>query len=146
MDKGRARAIRRGQRILDVLYARGVIDGPDYAMARLQIAQLHSPSAEPRPLSALHAILELERRDWGASRREPMVRTSLDLDQQRYLEDLARRMLEKWHEAGAQQTAVIVLRRRSREVLAWLGSAGYFDGAHGAIDCAQVPRARRAAP
>ncbi len=140
VDKGRARAIRRGQRILEVLHERGVIDGPAYAMARLQIAQLRIPSAEPRPLSALHAILELERRDRGAIRGEPMVRTSLDLDLQRYLEDLANRMLEKWHDAGAQQTAAIVLRRRSREVLAWLGSAGYFDGAHGAIDYTQVPR------
>ncbi|MEJ2629627.1 MAG: transglycosylase domain-containing protein [Acidihalobacter sp.] len=137
--KGRLRAIRRGEQALDRLHARGVIDGPDYAMAKLQIARLRIPHEALRPVYALHAIIKLEhvlRRD----RHNPIVYTSLDLGLQRYLQRLADRMLARWHDAGAQQTAVIVLRRKSRQVLAWLGSAGYFDSPHGAIDYAQLPR------
>ena len=143
--RGRLRAIRRGQRILETLRKGGVIDPTAYCLAKKQLAELSIPPEQPRPVSALHAILKLETvlredRRWQKGGEDPIVRTTLDLDLQRYVERLATRMLDRWNDAGAQQTAVIVLRRKSREVLAWLGSGGYFAQDHGAIDYTQVPR------
>lgn len=145
LHSGRLRAIERGQRILNALQERAVINAPEYALARTQLDQLHIPSQQTRPSNALHAILKLETelrndRRWQQSHTEPLIRTSLDLKLQDHLSRLAGRMMDHWQSSGAQQLAVIVLERQSREVLAWLGSAGYFVSDAGAIDYTQVLR------
>lgn len=142
---GRLRAVKRGQRILTALRGRVVINEAEYALAQTQLEQLEIPQQQARPAAALHAILKLEqelRTDtrWQQGQAEPMLRTSIDLELQGHLNRLGGRMLTRWHAAGAQQLAAIVLQRDSREVLAWLGSAGYFSTEAGAIDYAQVAR------
>lgn len=145
VHSGRLRAVKRGQRILSALQGRGVINAAEFALAQTQLEQLEIPTPQTRPAAALHAILKLEqelRTDtrWQQELTEPMLRTSLDLELQDHLNLLAGRMLTRWHAAGARQLAAIVLKRDSREVLAWLGSAGYFSTQAGAIDYTQVAR------
>jgi len=142
---GRERAIRRGQRILKTLQAKGVIDAANYALASTQLSQLNFPREQARPRGALHAIFKMDNvftHDAKLTQglREPTVRTSLDLVLQGQVQSLASQALAHWYNAGAQQTAVIVTRPQTGEVLAWLGSGDYFDGDHGALDYAQVPR------
>lgn len=145
LHSGRMRAVKRGQRILSALQQRGVIDAAEYALARVQLEHLHIPESPPRPAGALHAILKLEGelradRRWQQDHPEPLLRTTIDLELQRYLNLLGGRLLTRWHDAGAEQLAVIVLQRDTREVLAWLGSAGYYSTDAGAIDYTQVAR------
>jgi penicillin-binding protein 1C len=143
---GRQRAVERGVRILDLLRDTGELDTEEHALALRQIRTLRIPPVKERPLCALHAVLGLERRfaqpDLRRERtRHPLVRTSLDLDRQDEVAWIAERAVDRWHAGGARNAAVIVLDRRSAEVLAWVGSTDYFnDDAAGAIDYTRVAR------
>src|SRR5262249_49771102 len=58
---GRERAVRRGQRVLAELAARGVMSPAEYALAREHLAAPRIPYRERRPPEALHALLPLRR-------------------------------------------------------------------------------------
>jgi penicillin-binding protein 1C len=146
VPKGRARAVQRGKRILHMLLQQGVLSPPEHELAVRQIDHLRVPALEARPSVAMHALLRLQERLQDPSVRRafasrPIVTTTLDLDLQREVADIARRAIESWEPLGAGNAAVIVLDRRSGEVLAWLGSVDYFDATRaGAIDYTGVPR------
>lgn len=147
---GKARATRRGLHILDLLHGEGHLNDEEYQLARRQIRQLRIPEREQRPEEALHAVLYLHERlrrpDLPAAERErlqhaPRVTTTLDLDIQRTVTWHVRNSLDAWQSRGAGNAAVIVLDRRSCEVLAWVGSSSYFDDSRaGAIDYARIER------
>jgi penicillin-binding protein 1C len=69
-----------------------------------------------------------------------MIRSSVDLSVQAWVADLARRHLTQWRRDGAQQVAVMVVRRGSRTVLADVASAGYRSQPAGAIDYSTILR------
>lgn len=142
--KGKKRAIRRGHRILAALRDKGVMDSAEHALATMQLNQLRIPPERQRPVAALHAIIKLEQelraKPYLDRAGEPVVHTSLDLDLQTTVNELSRRALKQWRRAGAEESAVIVLKRESREVLSWQGSSGYFASGSGAIDFARVAR------
>ncbi|MEJ2508375.1 MAG: penicillin-binding protein 1C [Gammaproteobacteria bacterium] len=143
---GRYRAIRRGERILAALRERDVISASEYRLARLQIGRIRVPERAERPAVALHAILriaaELQRKP--VARRyldRPIVKTTLDLRLQRKVARQTRQLLARWRRRGAGNAAAIVVDRQSNGVLAWVGSADYFNKTwSGAIDYARVPR------
>jgi len=143
---GRARAVRRGRRILDVLRERGDLGAEEHELACRQIEALRIPPVPARPESALHAVLYLDQQLRRSGRREalgqtPVLRTTLDLEVQEEVSWMALRAVEAWERQGAGNASVIVLERASREVLAWVGSTDYFDARHaGAIDYARIPR------
>jgi len=156
---GRDRAVRRGERVLAELAARRVLSPPEYALARGQLAALRIPYREHRPAEALHALLHLRTllASGGAPAGEvgtpaaeigrrataggPVLRTTLDLDLQRDASAMTWRALREWRDRGAGNASLIVLDLRRHEVLAWVGSAAYFDAEdHGAIDYARVRR------
>ena len=133
--EGRERAVRRGRRILAALAREGLLGPEELGLAESQIGQLDIPDRGRRPLAAMHAILRLEHlvaeRPPGG---EPVVVSSLDLAVQKQVAELAAAHLREWRGRGAEQVAAVVLDRRSREVLAWVGSDDYFSPAAGAID------------
>jgi penicillin-binding protein 1C len=141
---GLARAKRRGHRMLDKLGRQRVIDEAELALAHRQLAEI-SPLHPPRRPDALHAIVRYE-----AMAREgrleppvptdPRIRATIDLDVQRQLMVLARRYLAVWNASGAEQAAVMVIERRSGEVVADLGSIDYYDSPAGAIDFSRTAR------
>jgi penicillin-binding protein 1C len=143
---GHERAVRRGQRILDELRRQGLLSGEEHDLARRQIVALAVPPAGERPREALHAVLRLteELRAPGARQplaARPVLRTSLDLGLQRELAWLTLKAVDAWEPQGARNAAAVVLDRRTAEVLAWVGSADYFDGRRaGSIDYARIPR------
>jgi penicillin-binding protein 1C len=149
MPAGRERAVRRGQRVLDELAARGVLSPAEHQLARGQLTALHIPYRGRRPPEALHALLHLRTllgsRQLAAAGRgaaaPPILRTTLDLDLQRDAADATWRALRDWRSRGAGNAALIVIDLAHQEVLAWVGSAAYFDDVdHGAIDYARVRR------
>jgi len=140
--EGHQRAVRRGHAILAALRRDGLLSDGEFALAEMQIETLSMPHRDRRPPETLHALFHLRqdlRRQGGAF--DPLVESSLDLDMQRQVQAMARDHLAEWKERGAQQVSVVVLDRRNREVLAWIGSGDYFSKtAAGAIDFATVSR------
>ncbi len=138
---GHQRAVRRGHAILAALRRDGLLSDNDFALAEAQIEALAIPHREHRPPETLHALFHL-RQDLQANqgRQDPLIESSLDLDMQRQVQAMTRDHLSEWRERGAEQASVVVLDRRSREVLAWVGSGDYFSKAAGAMDFATVSR------
>jgi penicillin-binding protein 1C len=143
---GRERAIARGKRILGALLRAGAISAAEHRLALLQIDQISVPRRGERSPAAMHAILRLQSllRDPEARRafrNRPIVSTSLDLELQERVTAATAEAVRGWEGRGAGNAAVLVLDRRSLEVLAWTGSTGYFDARHaGAMDYALVER------
>jgi penicillin-binding protein 1C len=140
---GRARAIRRGLRALELLARQEIIDGETYARAMAEIDGIRLPPRPSRP-DALHAILRIAaavaESPAAVDPADPRIRTTLDLELQSVASRLARRQLQAWKPAGPQQIAVLLVRRDRREVLAAVGSAGYGKEPGGAIDFTRVSR------
>ena len=137
---GLAAAIRRGQRILEALAADGTIPQADLPAARAQLAGTRLAPPPRRP-DALPAILRLDKMARAAlpDPANPLVRATLDLHLQASVEKMLRAHLAQWRDAGAQQSAVMVVRRDGREVLSDIGSAG--EGSPGgAIDFSRAAR------
>ena len=143
-ESGRLRAIARGERLLDRLRESGVIPLGEYEIARAQIRAIRLPPVQVRPAVSLHAVFKLRSVLAGlhpAGREPHRVVTSIDLDTQRLAADTAFAAVQEWRARGAGNAAVIVVDRTSNEVLAWVGSTGYFDHDEaGAVDYAQAPR------
>ncbi len=139
---GRRRAIERGRRILDLLAAQGILSRGEQALAAQQIGDLVIPARGRRPETAMHALLAVEARlahRWPE--RGGVVATTLDLELQSEAAWQVERAVATWRDRGVGNAALLVVDRASWEVLAWVGSSGYFDADHaGAIDFARVPR------
>ena len=143
---GRERAVRRGERIVDLLLEAGALSRDEHAVARDQLRSLRVPPPAERPREALHFVLRFEERLADAAERarlgpRPLLETTLDLDLQRDAQELARQTVHGFENQGAGNAALLVVDRSSNEVLAWVGSTDYFDASHaGAIDYARVTR------
>ena len=141
---GLRRARARAGRILAALHEQAVVTDAEYAAATAQLATLQPGPAPHRPADALHPILRL--RDMLAAAPAPphaaddRVMASLDLRVQHMVAAQMHDRLADWRKAGAQQAAVIVVRRDDGAVLAAVGSAGYGDPRGGAIDFSRAAR------
>jgi len=141
---GLAKAKQRGQRALDELAQQGVIGPEELTLATAQLADLRLPPTSRRP-DAVPAILRLRQmiaRDGAEALdpTDPRLRTTLDLGIQETVTAAARRQLRALSPMGAQQVAVIVARRDTREVLADVGSARYGGANGGSIDFSRTIR------
>lgn len=142
-ERGMARARHRAGRILDALAEQGVIRPDELQAARTQLAALRIVPPPPRPAVALHAILHLQRLARDTPPRDPTdprIRTTLDLGLQTELFDLARARLNQWRNQGAQQVALMVVSRHTRQILADIGSAGFDSLPAGRIDYTTTSR------
>lgn len=143
-EDGRQRAIARGGRILEQLRGNGLLSVAEFELAQQQIRDVRLPAAPLRPDHSLHAVFKLKQLLAAAPRdgAEPYrVITTLDLDLQESVASLAGAALAEWEGRGAGNVAMIVLDRKSNDVLAWLGSTDYFDqNQAGALDFARTPR------
>jgi penicillin-binding protein 1C len=143
--EGRERAMVRGASLLSLLHQHGVITAAEFGLAQEQLRDIQIPFRQTRPVVALHEILRLERQiraQAAAGRRPPLiVTTALDLGLQTRVADVVADAVFDWARQGAGNAAVMVVDARTREVLACVGSAGFFDGTHrGAIDFTRVAR------
>ncbi|MDM8517641.1 transglycosylase domain-containing protein, partial [Desulfobacterales bacterium HSG16] len=140
--KGRWRARARGNRILSAIYKKGLITDAEYSLARNQLAVLKVSEPKKRPETAIHAILNMKNMppDGKNSKGKYLTRTSIDLDLQEKISLMAHTMIERWEKKGADNLAIIITDRKNREILAWIGSRGYFSTQAGAIDFCKIPR------
>ena len=136
-SEGHYLALKRARRILQQLNARGVISNDD-----LHIALNSDLHVVPKPRShpeAMHAILALARDVKGSA--EVVHHATLDFDVQRIAQRALEDNLRRWRKAGAGNTAGVVVDLPTGDILAWVGSADYFDAqARGAIDYLSTKR------
>lgn len=140
MSLGRAK--QRAELILDLLHEAGKLDAGELAVAKDLLAGTVPPHRELRPVEALHFIERLLEQEslYRESYSKP-IRSSLDLDIQRRTILRLREFIEKNSPFGARNAACIVLDRETGEILAYVGSAGYFDKeTSGSINYAYTPR------
>jgi penicillin-binding protein 1C len=141
---GLRRAIQRGHHMLDVLREQKVISADEAGIAHDQLKTLRMPSLPRRP-DALHLVLRYrdlirDGRIAPASADAPLIHTTIDLALQADVTSLARQYLDRWRSAGAQQVGVMVVSRQTGEVLAQVGSSGYYAGHAGAFDYTRTQR------
>ncbi|MBR0654554.1 glycosyl transferase [Roseomonas arctica] len=142
--EGLARAVARGHRALALLAAQGAIGPEEHATAAAQLAAFVLPAQPLRP-DALHLVLRLREivdrvGIAGLDPGDARLRTTVDLGLQARVARLAEARLDALRPAGAQQVAVLVVARGTREVLASLGSAGYAATPGGAFDYSVASR------
>ena len=109
-------------------------DGTDAGGEREQaLAELDrlAPVPAPRRPAFLQLALRLQHL---APPGGGVVRAAIDGATQRWLSRMAAAHLAAWRRSGAQQVAVMVVRRGTREVVAAIASAGYDSQPGGAID------------
>lgn len=139
---GRRRAIARGQRVLELLAEQRVMTPAELELARAQLEAIQVPAEPRRPPEALHFVLRAREELRGRGAVSPLVRTSLDLELQAEVQGLAHELVSGWAARGAQNAAIVVVDRETREVVAYVGSVDYFDAERaGSIDFAATPRA-----
>ncbi|MBL8919156.1 MAG: penicillin-binding protein 1C [Myxococcaceae bacterium] len=129
-SEGHARAMARARRILTQLHGRGLITDDDLHVAfTSQLALARHPS---RPKEAMHAVLAFARQ---LPADAVVHQTTLDLDVQRVTHRALVDNLERLRASGAGNTAGLVVDLPTGEILAYVGSADYFDAEHrGGID------------
>jgi len=139
--KGRRQAVARGERILARLAQTGGLSAAEHALAVSQIRSLTPLSRPQRPQATLHALFSIGARLAEEGHAGGVVRTTLDLELQREAGRLAREAVEVTRARGAANAALMVVDLPAREVLAAVGSTGYFDASRaGAMDYTQVAR------
>jgi penicillin-binding protein 1C len=134
---GQARIRARGNRILVRLIERGVISPAEQRSASAALDAIRI-APRSRPSQSLHAILRIEALFAAgvlvpARADDAVLHATLDADLQREVAKQTSRALAAWRAEGAEQVAVLVADRATRQVLAAFGSRGYFQAA-GAID------------
>ncbi|HEV2678788.1 MAG TPA: transglycosylase domain-containing protein [Aliidongia sp.] len=130
---GRARAVDRGRKALVRLHDQGVLDDAAYAQSLVDIDNLAAPQRMARSPDALHAILRIGDLVHKGPPIE-RVRSTIDLGLQQHVAKLARQRLDALRPLGAEQVSVMVVDRRSMEVLALIGSGRYDAADAGKID------------
>ena len=139
---GLDRAASRARRALAVMD----LQPGERDAALAQLRRVRPVPAPQRPLDAMHAALRLTRmarhaRDTGqVDGSDPRLAATLDLRRQAEVTRLARAELASWRPAGAQQLAVMVVRRNGMAVLADVGSAGWHTRPGGAIHFSAADR------
>jgi penicillin-binding protein 1C len=128
--EGLLRARRRAGRALDA------IDPPGHDQAAHELAALVPVPPPRRPEGAMHAVLRLDRlaRTAVTDPAAPILHATLDLGVQAAVNRKLQAHLAGWREAGAQQAAVLVIRRSTGQVVADVASAGWHTRAGGQVD------------
>ncbi len=140
---GFLRARRRADLILSLLYAEGKLGAEEYRISQSHLSSIAFQRKENRPENSYHYILRLldnYQQPAGTVPSGP-VRASLDTEIQGYLQLMADRAMERFRPFGAGNTALIVVERKTGNVLGYIGSHRYFDKTHkGSINYATTPR------
>jgi penicillin-binding protein 1C len=131
------RALARQRVILTMLHRRGRLAEFEYRQALAESVVVHRPRG--RFLAPHFCELVLQRGP-GIGGGQDRIRTTLDLGLQRTCEALLDRQLELLAGSRATNGAVVVLDRRTGDVLAMVGSRDWFDPDEGQVNACLSPR------
>jgi penicillin-binding protein 1C len=142
---GLRRAQSRARLILARAAGYGWLSPTEWREARAELGIIPPLIKESRPFVAIHAVLALEKQLAALSPHpdslNPTLRTTLDLNLQQRVSEILDRRLPALRERDVGNAAAMVVNWKSGEILAYIGSADYYDRAYsGAFDYAAVPR------
>lgn len=121
-------AMGRRSRVLDAMQKNGFITPEEYRLAMLEPLGL---TAGQRPFSAPHFVRKIHR----LAPQAGVVHTLLDADLQTYAEQTVQKHVRSLAGYHVTQGAVVVLDNATGGVLAYVGSADFWDKAHsGEVD------------
>jgi penicillin-binding protein 1C len=133
----------RARSILGQLRGQGKLDADSFAAALSELEAMPPLFREARPDNTYHYVLRILD-EYAASppdSRGKPTRTTLDPGIQSLASRLAIKAIPEYRRLGADNMALMVADARTGDVLAYIGSAGYFDGPNrGSIDYCRVPR------
>lgn len=147
--EGRVFIDGRAESVLTAMRKNGYIDEMQEGRARAELrgVELKRPVqyiTAPHFVEAVRADVRdflSELHDADAWMRAGMhVRTTLDANLQNIAEDTVRDSAEILKRANARHAAMVVIDRKTREVLAYVGNVDYFNPDAGAVDMASSPR------
>jgi len=128
-------ALARRNRILDRMADLGFLTESQKTRAKAEPLNLKGWG---RPFLAPHFVTRVRS---ALSETSPgLVRTTLDLEIQAQVESMVQQAVNQGRDQGLTQTAALVLDHRSGEILAWVGSADFFDDREGQNDGVTVLR------
>ncbi|MDR0882755.1 MAG: penicillin-binding protein 1C [Candidatus Adiutrix sp.] len=122
-------ALARRSSILKKMEGRGFLSNDEATRARAEPLDL---GRLKNTFNAPHLVSYLRSRFSPAP--PPVITTTLDLDLQKKVEELVAVTAEAYREQGLSQAALVVLSLPERQVLAWVGSADFFDAKEGQND------------
>ena len=140
---GFLKAISRARMILGLLDREKIIDPETYKQAMKELNRMRTPVRETRPEHSYHFIFRLldNYKPLQAGSYTRPIRTTLDTNIQEYLESLARYAMLRYRPYGAGNIAMMVVDRKTGEILGYIGSESYFDENYGgSINYAHTPR------
>lgn len=138
----RSEANKRERKVLDRMAEIGVISADERETARASDVVVFAPRHEiAAPHFVLRVLGELEERIPDIRTGGYIVRTTLDPALQTVAEASVSRRLAKLGEQNVNDAAVVAMDPSTGEVLAYVGSASYFDDAiQGQVDMAAAKR------
>lgn len=133
--KHRGRALKRRAYVLGRMKEEGFIDEEMYALALAEELHLR---ASARPFDAPHFTRFLKQFIPEAA---PDVISTLDRELQIYAEELVKNYVSRMKEENVTNAAAVVVENATGAVLAYVGSADFYDAAHqGQVDGARALR------
>ncbi|MDR2579107.1 MAG: transglycosylase domain-containing protein [Chitinispirillales bacterium] len=137
LNLARARARLILARCLDY----GWIDKQEYSQSMAELAELAVAQRDIRDEAAIHAIIKYKDLLHNSNfDKQGLIVSSIDMDIQRYVQDELTDHLRLLRERDVENGAAVVIDRISGEVLAYIGSGGYFTSRSGMHDYASTPR------
>ncbi len=120
--RNEAAALARRNQVLSRMARLGFISSGQAARAK---AEPLGVTREASRFRAPHFVTHIK--NLLPSPPPSLVRTTLDLELQTQVENLVSRTMETNKDKDISQAAVLVMDHRTREILAWVGSADFFD-------------------
>ncbi|AWV89688.1 penicillin-binding protein 1C [Bradymonas sediminis] len=122
------------ERILNLMRERGVISAIQYETAVAEKLVILRPDRRVlAPHFSEYVLTELRNRgaEDDLNAHPKLIRTTLDLDLQKTVQDIVRAELSLLEKKNVHQAAVVILDTQTSEVLAWVGSQDYWAEEHG---------------
>ncbi len=133
-------AKQRAALVIRHAYKYGTITSQVRDESLAELNGLSSPIKDRRQKTNFHFLQECERKVSEKFYPRGEIRTTLDLNIQDTLQSMLKKEVPKLLEWQAGNSASMVVDVKTAQVLAYVGSADYFDPKGGAIDCAKLPR------
>jgi penicillin-binding protein 1C len=139
--RGFERARTRARVVVNRCALYGWISETERRETLAELSTFSLPVRECRDNACIHAILSYQSLFASSqSSYPPLVVSSLDLALQEKVQESLSGALERLGPRDVDNAAIMVLDKNSAEVLAYIGSGGYFLSGSGAIDHGAIPR------
>jgi len=133
---------KRAKNILIELKKTNILSKHEYTQALTQIDYLQVSEKNARPDSSLHVLFHAENEISNKSLfpDDTIIHSTIDLNLQEQSQNIISNHLKSFKKNNAGNISLLIGNVETKEIIAWLGSAGYFTTQAGAYDFTHVVR------